>query len=281
MSYRPLIIAILAAAIPLAGCKKKLPTATKKPPGTEEPAKPEDSVDLIGMEAAGLVKIWVLALSVVETDESAATTAKGLTTIEEQFDYLVQRAERLPRLSPEEFKRIDDMVDSLLTEAASGLEVERKRIFLLPPSVKDQILPLHEQLLGKFRDMSRAISEVTRGPVAAPDSPTPGTSSNPLDAPARTSRFPPMKIAIALALLFTPGLVAAKDWPNWRGPNHDGISEETGLDLDWPKDGPKLLWQIEGCGRGYSSVVVADGKIITIGNKDGGEHLTAFSEKDG
>jgi outer membrane protein assembly factor BamB len=90
-----------------------------------------------------------------------------------------------------------------------------------------------------------------------------------------------MKIAIALALLFTPGLVAAKDWPNWRGPNHNGISDEKGLDLDWPKDGPDLLWQVDGCGGGYSSVAVAGGKIFTIGKKDGGEHLTAFSEKDG
>lgn len=89
-------------------------------------------------------------------------------------------------------------------------------------------------------------------------------------------------ISLSLLLLLASNLVAsAKDWPNWRGPNHDGISEETGLNLDWPKDGPKLLWQIEGCGRGYSSVVVADGKIITLGNKDGGEHLTAFREKDG
>ena len=88
-------------------------------------------------------------------------------------------------------------------------------------------------------------------------------------------------ISLSLLLLASNLVASAKDWPNWRGPNHDGISEETGLNLDGPKDGPKLLWQIEGCGRGYSSVVVADGKIITLGNKDGGEHLTAFREKDG
>jgi len=90
-----------------------------------------------------------------------------------------------------------------------------------------------------------------------------------------------MKIAIALSLLLAPGLVIAKDWPNWRGPAHNGISEESGLDLDWPEDGPELLWQVDGCGKGYSSVAVADGKIFTIGNKKGGEHLTAFREKDG
>ena len=88
------------------------------------------------------------------------------------------------------------------------------------------------------------------------------------------------KTAIALSLLFSSTLLA-KDWPNWRGPNHNGISEEKGLNFDWPSDGPKLLWQVEGCGRGYSSVAVADGKIFTIGKKGGGEHLTAFDEKTG
>ena len=90
-----------------------------------------------------------------------------------------------------------------------------------------------------------------------------------------------MKTAIALALLLTPSLVTAKDWPNWRGPDHNGISAEKGLNLDWPKEEPKLLWQVDGCGGGYSSVAVANGKIFTLGNKDGGEHLIAFSENDG
>ncbi|MGI9242731.1 MAG: hypothetical protein ACR2RV_18180 [Verrucomicrobiales bacterium] len=186
MRYRPLIIVLLAAVSPLAGCKKKKPTATKKPPGTEaaaEQEKQEDSVDLIGLEAAGLVKIWTLGLSIVETEESAATTAKRLANVEEQFDFLVERARRLPPLSPEEFKRVDEKVDSLLTEAAAGLEIERKRLFLLPPSIKDQILPTHDRLLGKFRSMSRAISETAREQPQAPDEPAAETTPNPLDGP--------------------------------------------------------------------------------------------------
>ena len=176
---RPIILAILAAAIPLAGCKKQPPTATTKPPGTEEPGKPSDSLEQVGSDAASLVKLWVLALSGVETDESAATTAKSLSKIEDQFDYLVERAEQLPKLSPAEFKRVDDSVDAMLNGAASGLEAERKRIFLLPPSVKDQILPIHERLLSQFRNMSRTISAVaSQAPPTAP-----GPAPIPLDAP--------------------------------------------------------------------------------------------------
>jgi len=32
------------------------------------------------------------------------------------------------------------------------------------------------------------------------------------------------------------------DWPQWRGPNRDGISKETGLLKQWPEGGPKQLW---------------------------------------
>ncbi len=34
----------------------------------------------------------------------------------------------------------------------------------------------------------------------------------------------------------------AADWPNWRGPNHNGVSNETGWSATWPKGEPKILW---------------------------------------
>jgi outer membrane protein assembly factor BamB len=62
---------------------------------------------------------------------------------------------------------------------------------------------------------------------------------------------------------------ATGDWPQWRGPKRDNISNETGLLKDWPKEGPALLWETKGLGgsdSGYSSVSVADGKIFTMGS---------------
>ena len=50
----------------------------------------------------------------------------------------------------------------------------------------------------------------------------------------------------------------AGDWPQWRGPNRDGISKETGLLKQWPKDGPPLVWTAKGAGRGYSTVSVSN-----------------------
>ena len=43
----------------------------------------------------------------------------------------------------------------------------------------------------------------------------------------------------------------ASDWPQFRGPNRDGKSLETGLLKQWPEDGPKLLHTISGFGDGF------------------------------
>lgn len=75
----------------------------------------------------------------------------------------------------------------------------------------------------------------------------------------------------------------ASDWPDWRGPKRDGLSSEKDLNFDWDKSGPPLLWRTEGCGRGYSSVAVAKGRIFTLGRieEEDAECLIAFNEADG
>ena len=35
------------------------------------------------------------------------------------------------------------------------------------------------------------------------------------------------------------------DWPQWRGPNRDGISLDKGLLKEWPAEGPKVVWQVD------------------------------------
>lgn len=59
----------------------------------------------------------------------------------------------------------------------------------------------------------------------------------------------------------------AADWPQWRGPRRDGVSTETGLLKQWPKDGPKLVWTFKDAGLGFSSFAIADGKLYTLGTK--------------
>jgi hypothetical protein len=64
---------------------------------------------------------------------------------------------------------------------------------------------------------------------------------------------------------------AAGDWPQWHGPNRDGIAVDSPKLLDtWPKDGPSVLWKsdwIPGCDEGgCGSPVVADGKLYLYVN---------------
>ena len=70
-------------------------------------------------------------------------------------------------------------------------------------------------------------------------------------------------------------------WPQWRGPNRDGISKETGLLKQWPAEGPPLVWKATGAGRGYSSFSVADGKLYTLGLRGDREFVIAFDVATG
>jgi outer membrane protein assembly factor BamB len=78
----------------------------------------------------------------------------------------------------------------------------------------------------------------------------------------------------------------ADDWPQWRGPDRTGLSKETGLLKSWPKSGPKLLWEAEGAGAGYASVVISKGKIFTLGDSpstadDKNEYVLCFDDNGG
>src|SRR5947199_9551670 len=91
-----------------------------------------------------------------------------------------------------------------------------------------------------------------------------------------------------LALLAFPALLLAvvptraDDWSQWRGPNRDGHSKETGLLREWPKDGPRLIWQVKDVGGGYSTPSVAGGRVYLIANKGlEDEFVKACNAKDG
>ena len=71
------------------------------------------------------------------------------------------------------------------------------------------------------------------------------------------------------------------EWPQWRGPNRDGISKETGLLKQWPESGPPLVWKAAGAGRGYSSLAVSKGRIYTMGLRGDREYVVAFDFKTG
>jgi outer membrane protein assembly factor BamB len=83
------------------------------------------------------------------------------------------------------------------------------------------------------------------------------------------------KVAIA-SLPNSPAPDGSTDWPQFRGPNRDGKSTETGLLKKWPDGGPKMLWSVDGLGSGYSTVAVSNGTMYTTGMVDGKGVLFAF-----
>ncbi|HKO98463.1 MAG TPA: PQQ-binding-like beta-propeller repeat protein [Pyrinomonadaceae bacterium] len=75
---------------------------------------------------------------------------------------------------------------------------------------------------------------------------------------------------------------ATGDWPQWRGPERNGISSDRGLLKEWPKEGPKLLWQVDDIGDGYSTPSVVGSRIYLMSNRGmENEFVQALSTKDG
>jgi outer membrane protein assembly factor BamB len=87
-------------------------------------------------------------------------------------------------------------------------------------------------------------------------------------------------LAVALALAQSPGASPA-EWSQWRGPNRDGISPESGLLKEWPSGGPPRVWQTSGAGTGYSSFSTSGGRLYTIGARDDVEYVVAFDRATG
>ena len=75
---------------------------------------------------------------------------------------------------------------------------------------------------------------------------------------------------------------AASDWPQWRGPQRNGVSNESGLLKEWPKEGPKLLWQLKDIGEGYSTPAIVGARIYLLSNRGlENEFVQALSVQDG
>jgi outer membrane protein assembly factor BamB len=70
----------------------------------------------------------------------------------------------------------------------------------------------------------------------------------------------------------------ADDWPQWMGPNRDGIWRETSILEKFPEGGPKVLWRAE-IGGGFSGPAVAAGRVFVMDRQ--GEKLGKGKEAPG
>jgi outer membrane protein assembly factor BamB len=91
------------------------------------------------------------------------------------------------------------------------------------------------------------------------------------------SRF---RMALAGGIWLASLTLYAADWPQFLGPDRNGISAETNLAAAWPVDGPPVRWKKE-VGQGFSGPVVAQGKLILFQRKADQEIIDCLDAKTG
>jgi outer membrane protein assembly factor BamB len=88
-------------------------------------------------------------------------------------------------------------------------------------------------------------------------------------------------LSLTVCIFLTASTLSAGDWPTWRGPNRDDVSQETGLLKEWPEGGPQVLWTSREAGLGYSSYSIVGGVLYTLGADDTTEYLIALDANSG
>jgi outer membrane protein assembly factor BamB len=94
--------------------------------------------------------------------------------------------------------------------------------------------------------------------------------------------IPAVASCLVVVVFVCQGSAFGEDWPQFRGPGRNGISQETGLLAEWPKEGPKLLWQVKDIGSGYSTPAAVGERLYLLGNEGlDNEFVQAISIADG
>lgn len=105
--------------------------------------------------------------------------------------------------------------------------------------------------------------------------PTPFASNRPFRRCATVTL-----LTTLIGLLLPIRVVTANDWPNWMGPDLNGVSSETGWSATWPDAGLPEQWAQQ-IGIGFSSVSVVDGLLYTMGHRDGQETVWCLDAASG
>ena len=98
-----------------------------------------------------------------------------------------------------------------------------------------------------------------------------------------------LKCRFLITLLFCLTLVpfadaqstSSTDWPQWRGPNRNGISQESGLMKQWPASGPSRVWMTSNLGAGFGSIAVKDDRIYVQGLQGRASMVSSLNRDDG
>lgn len=72
----------------------------------------------------------------------------------------------------------------------------------------------------------------------------------------------------------------AVDWPQFLGPDRNGVSADTNLALTWPKEGPKILWKTK-VGEGWSGPVVSSNRVVVFHRLNDKEAIECLNATNG
>lgn len=84
---------------------------------------------------------------------------------------------------------------------------------------------------------------------------------------------------ILTIIIFLSSLSSAQVINNWRGPDRDGIYHESGLLTSWPEEGPEMIWSFEGLGKGFTSAVPYNDKLIVTGMENDTGYVYVISQQ--
>lgn len=87
-------------------------------------------------------------------------------------------------------------------------------------------------------------------------------------------------LSVLVIVLFTSIAISA-DWNQWRGPDRDGLSKDTGLLKQWPEAGPPLAWKATGLGKGFSGISISSNRIFTMGDEGSDCYARAYNLTEG
>lgn len=85
-----------------------------------------------------------------------------------------------------------------------------------------------------------------------------------------------MKITLLIFITIFSAFVVNAQIYQFRGPNRDGKFPDTGLLKEWPENGPDLLLEVDGIGKGYSSIISNGNYIYATGKIDTMDYLTCI-----
>ncbi|MEM7143993.1 MAG: PQQ-binding-like beta-propeller repeat protein [Verrucomicrobiota bacterium] len=70
-------------------------------------------------------------------------------------------------------------------------------------------------------------------------------------------------LATTLGIILSASSAPAENWPFFHGPNRISTSNETGLNIDWDSNGPKVLWSTP-VGEGFGGAAIVDDEVFLI-----------------